>query len=87
MIQEPSEIRACYRIPIAPAFPLERKQIVATKAICQIISHGAKFIYFGALIDQSAAPDPVMAGAAINAINDRDIVSRADFGTPDRYAI
>ena len=44
---------------------LERKQIVATKAVCQIISHGAKFVYFGALINQSPALDPVMAGAAI----------------------
>ncbi len=44
---------------------LERKQIVATKAICQIFGHGAKFIYFGSLVDQSAGLDPVMAVAAI----------------------
>lgn len=44
---------------------LERKQIVATKAVCQIFGHGAKFIYFGSLVDQSAGLDPVMAVAAI----------------------
>ena len=44
---------------------LERKQIVATKAVCQIFGHGAKFIYFGSIVDQSAGLDPVMAVAAI----------------------
>ena len=44
---------------------LERKQIIATKAVCQIFGHGAKFIYFGSLVDQSAGLDPVMAVAAI----------------------
>lgn len=44
---------------------LERRQIVATKAVCQIISHGAKFVYFGGLVDQAAGLDPAMAGLAV----------------------
>lgn len=44
---------------------LDRREIVATKAVCQVVSHAAKFVYFGALIDQSAAIDPVMISIAI----------------------
>jgi len=44
---------------------LERREIVATKAVCQIFGHGAKLIYFGALIDQAASIDPVVAGLAV----------------------
>lgn len=44
---------------------LDRRQIVATKALCQIIGHGAKLVYFGALIDQAAGLDPLLAGSAI----------------------
>jgi uncharacterized protein len=44
---------------------LERRQIVATKAVCQILSHGAKFVYFGGLVDQAAGLDPLLAGAAV----------------------
>jgi uncharacterized membrane protein YfcA len=44
---------------------LERRQIVATKAVCQILGHGAKFIYFGGMVDQAVGFDPVMAGSAI----------------------
>ena len=33
---------------------LDRREIVATKAICQIFGHAAKLVYFGALIDQAA---------------------------------
>ena len=40
---------------------LDRRQIVATKAICQIFGHGAKLIYFGSLIDQAASLDPIVA--------------------------
>jgi uncharacterized protein len=46
---------------------LERRQIVATKAVCQIFSHGAKFIYFGGLVGQAVGVDPLMAGFAIAA--------------------
>jgi uncharacterized membrane protein YfcA len=33
--------------------PLERKQIIATKAACQVFGHGFKLLYFGALIEQA----------------------------------
>ena len=46
---------------------LERRQIVATKSICQLFCHGMKFLYFGSVIEQAASVDPIMAGAAIAA--------------------
>jgi len=46
---------------------LDRRQIVATKAICQVFGHGLKLAYFGAIIDQAASVDPVIAGIAIAA--------------------
>ena len=44
---------------------LDRREIVATKAVCQIFGHAAKLIYFGALIDQAATLDPIVAALAI----------------------
>jgi uncharacterized membrane protein YfcA len=44
---------------------LDRREIVATKAMCQIFGHGAKLIYFGGLIDQAASVDPIVAALAI----------------------
>jgi uncharacterized protein len=44
---------------------LNRRQIVATKAVCQILSHGAKFVYFGGVVDQAAGLDPLLAGLAV----------------------
>jgi uncharacterized protein len=44
---------------------LERREIVATKAACQIFGHAAKLLYFGVVIDQAAAIDPVVAVLAI----------------------
>ena len=41
---------------------LNRKEIVATKAICQIFGHGAKLVYFGGLIEQAASVDPWLVG-------------------------
>ena len=38
--------------------PLGRKQIVATKAACQVFSHGLKLVYFGALIEQAGSVEP-----------------------------
>ena len=38
--------------------PLERRQIVATKAACQVFSHGLKLVYFGALIEQTGSVEP-----------------------------
>lgn len=46
---------------------LERREIIATKAACQIFGHAAKLLYFGAVIDQAANLDPVVAGLAIAA--------------------
>ena len=46
---------------------LDRRQIVATKAVCQVFGHAAKFIYFGALIDQTGSLDPMMAALAVAA--------------------
>jgi uncharacterized protein len=46
---------------------LERRQIVATKGICQVFGHFAKFVYFGGLVTQGAAIDPLMAGLAVAA--------------------
>jgi uncharacterized membrane protein YfcA len=44
---------------------LDRREIIATKAVCQIFGHAAKLVYFGAIIDQGANLDPVVAGLAI----------------------
>ena len=43
----------------------DRREIVATKAMCQVFGHGAKLIYFGSLIDQAASVDPIVAVLAI----------------------
>ena len=34
---------------------LDRREIVATKAMCQIISHGLKLAYFGGIIEQAGS--------------------------------
>ena len=44
-----------------------RREMVATKATCQVASHFTKLIYFGGIIDQAATLDPVLAGVAIAA--------------------
>ena len=44
---------------------LDRREIVASKAACQIFGHGMKLIYFGAIVDQAASLNPVMASLAI----------------------
>jgi uncharacterized membrane protein YfcA len=44
---------------------LDRREIVATKAACQVASHTAKFFYFGAINDQSGGLDPTMVSFAI----------------------
>jgi len=46
---------------------MDRKQIVATKAMCQLMAHALKLAYFGGIITQAASIDPVMAGLAIAA--------------------
>jgi uncharacterized protein len=44
-----------------------RKEVVATKATCQVASHFVKLIYFGGIIDQAASLDPVLAAVAVAA--------------------
>jgi hypothetical protein len=44
---------------------LDRREIVASKAVCQIFGHAMKLVYFGGIIDQAASLDPVMAGLAV----------------------
>src|SRR5882757_880675 len=44
-----------------------RREVVATKATCQVASHLTKLIYFGGIVDQAATLDPVLAGVAIAA--------------------
>jgi uncharacterized membrane protein YfcA len=46
---------------------LDRREIIASKAMCQVASHGMKLAYFGGIIDQAAALDPVVALLAIGA--------------------
>lgn len=44
---------------------LDRRQIIATKAVCQIVSHTAKLVFFGSLIEQAAQISPIIAALAI----------------------
>ena len=44
-----------------------RREVVATKATCQVASHLTKLIYFGGIVDQAATLDPVLAVVAIAA--------------------
>ena len=46
---------------------LDRREIIASKAICQIVSHGMKLAYFGGIIVEAASLDPVLAVLAIGA--------------------
>jgi len=44
---------------------LDRREIVATKAMCQIFGHALKLAYFGGIIEQAGMLDPVLAVLAI----------------------
>jgi uncharacterized membrane protein YfcA len=44
-----------------------RREIVATKATCQVASHFTKLVYFGGIIDATATVDPVLAAVAVAA--------------------
>jgi uncharacterized protein len=46
---------------------LDRREIVATKAFCQVASHFAKLVYFGGIIDNSASVDPMVMAIAVAA--------------------
>jgi uncharacterized membrane protein YfcA len=45
--------------------PLERRQIIATKAACQVFGHGFKLFYFGALIQQAGEIEPWFLALAV----------------------
>lgn len=45
----------------------ERRQIVATKGICQVLGHGFKLVYFGVLAGSAAALDPMLIALALGA--------------------
>jgi uncharacterized membrane protein YfcA len=45
--------------------PLGRRQIIATKAACQVFGHGFKLIYFGALIGQVGQVEPWFLAIAV----------------------
>lgn len=44
---------------------LNRKEIIATKAICQVFSHAAKLLYFGGLVAQAESIDLRVAAMVI----------------------
>lgn len=44
---------------------LQRKQIIATKACCQLFSHGFKLLYFGVLIEQVGQVEPWFLAVAV----------------------
>ena len=46
---------------------LDRRAVVATKAVCQTLGHGAKLLYFSGLIDQAGSLDPALAVVAVAA--------------------
>jgi uncharacterized membrane protein YfcA len=46
---------------------LGRKEIIATKAACQLFNHGLKLVYFGLLIEQSGSVEPWFLAVAIAA--------------------
>jgi uncharacterized membrane protein YfcA len=46
---------------------LDRREMVATKAMCQVVGHTLKLCYFGGIVEQAAALDPTLAVIAIAA--------------------
>lgn len=46
---------------------MNRRQIVATKASCQVFGHGSKLLYFGALIEQAGSVEPWVLVIAVAA--------------------
>lgn len=46
---------------------MDRREIIATKAACQVFGHAAKLLYFGGIVEQAGALDPVVAALAVGA--------------------
>jgi len=44
---------------------MERRQIIATKAVCQVFSHAAKLVYFGGVVDSISGIELPMFALAI----------------------
>ncbi|MEQ8335027.1 sulfite exporter TauE/SafE family protein [Nisaea sp.] len=44
---------------------LDRREIIATKGVCQVAGHALKVLYFGFLLDSSASIDPTLAILAV----------------------
>lgn len=44
---------------------LDRREIIATKAMCQVFGHAAKLVYFGTLVGQTGSLDPIVAVLAV----------------------
>jgi uncharacterized membrane protein YfcA len=44
---------------------MERRQIVATKAVCQTVSHTAKYVYFSAIAAVTGTVDPLLGVLAV----------------------
>jgi uncharacterized membrane protein YfcA len=55
--------------PLVDAFflggRLDRREVVATKAACQVFGHGAKLAYFGGIVDGAAGVDAGLAALAV----------------------
>jgi uncharacterized membrane protein YfcA len=44
---------------------LDRREIVASKAACQVFGHAMKLVYFGTIVDRTGTLDPLIAGLAV----------------------
>ena len=64
-----------------------RREVVATKATCQVASHFTKLIYFGGIIDQAATLDPVLAGGRDRGLDARHHAGAAHPGSHERRAV
>lgn len=46
---------------------LDRRRIIATKALCQVFSHALKLVYFGLLVEQTGSAEPWFLAVAVAA--------------------
>jgi uncharacterized protein len=46
---------------------MDRRALVASKAVCQVLGHSIKLVYFSGIVAQAASIDPLVAGLAIAA--------------------
>jgi hypothetical protein len=65
----------------------DRREIVATKATCQVASHLTKLVYFGGIIDQAATLDPVLAAVGDRSLDARHHAGAAHSGSDERRAV